>query len=159
MTAPRKRKTRKKRLADTSLLGLETGKLYEFKGRSRLLYREQIPRAPRRTVLPKIHTNDHFLFLEADLWFCDTLKKKTIWASDHVEDQIQKIKDSNNKIVEVTAARWNRSLLEVYYEPDDILYSGMMYVGFGNKFGWINIVQMSKEDVLKQFKQVAARKQ
>jgi len=158
MTGTRKRTPRNKRLTDITLLGLEPGKLYEFKGRSRLLYKEQSAKVDWKAVLPKIRTNDHLMFFKAELWQCSATRKKTVWGK-WSEEQINKLKKSNNKIIEVKQTYWNSTMMTIRYKPESPLYTGMLYVGFGEKFGWINIVQMSKKNILAQFKQVVLKEQ
>ena len=158
MASPRKRKPRKKRLVNLSKLGFKAGQLYEFRGKSRLLYREQFPRATLAISLPKICPGDHLMFLKAELWECDAQKTKTVWE-DSTKQEVNKLKSSNNRVLKITPTHWNSRMATIHYRSNEPLYSGMLQVGYEDKFGWVNVVQMSKSSILQQFKQVTHSKQ
>ena len=155
MPADRKKKLRKGRLSIHTLnqMGFVVGKLYEFKGRTRLLYKTQSPKASQKTSLPKVRTNDHVMFLGASLFECARVKMKTVWEPNLAYTKARLI-NANNTIVKTEKASWSSNMTTILYRSNAPLYSGMMHVGFGDRFGWINIVQMSEKNIYEQFKQV-----
>lgn len=157
-----KRKNRKFRLKDLSKLDLETGKLYRFNGRFRKVYRtknmQEVSYQERRDTY-KIRKGDMIMFFGADLWRASGLKKKLVRANDLKKTKAN-LERANYKIVSVEPFRsrssyYTRSKMHtISYKNKEEEYSGRLYIGHGEKFGWINIVQLNKEKILQQFEKV-----
>ena len=148
-----KRKLRKKRVTELKELGLIPGKLYSFQGRFRYLYNEQKPEWKSKHT--KIRPGDYLMFIKADLRYVDSTKSKLVSESNK-KRVIQKLKQKGYKIIKTNPAYpgFRTRLTQISYRTIDQAYSGMLFVGFGDKFGWINIVQMTKANILQQFNRV-----
>lgn len=151
MTESRKRKLRRDRITNLAMLGLESGKLYTFKGRFRYLYKEQKPEWER--IHTKIRKGDHVMFFKADLWVSSAVKKRVV-STSKVPAVMKELTKQKHEVVGKRRHSWKRNKTQIEYKPKNPIYSGMMYVGYGDKFGWINIVQMTKESILSQFEKV-----
>lgn len=165
-----KRKNRKRRIENLEKFGFEPGKLYRFSGRFRKVYRtSNIRSTSYREGLDsyKIRQGDYIMFFDADLWRTSSIERKFVKAS-----QLEKIKkglqEKGFKIIKVEPYKISRRYLPKpltpgtaakhyyisYCKNNKEKYSGRLYIGHGEKFGWINIVQLEKEEILSQFEKV-----
>lgn len=151
MTERRKRKLRRKRITNVEEMGFEQGKLYSFQGRFRYLYKEQKPEWQK--VHTKIRKDDYLIFLKADLWKSTATKRKLVSVAN-VKKTTEKLEADGYNIVSVTSHGWRRNKKQINYKSKDPIYSGMIYVGYEDKFGWLNIVKLSKKALQKQFVKV-----
>lgn len=154
MTNPRKRNRRnqrKKRVTNIEEMGLEQGKLYSFQGRFRYLYKDKKPEYTRTPI--KIRKDDYIIFLEADLWKSSATKRKLV-SHQSVNATTTRLKADGYDIISVDKHAWRNNKRQINYKPKEPIYSGMMYIAYDDKFGWINIVQMTKKTIEKQFKKV-----
>ena len=151
MTDRRKRKQRKKRITDLEDLGLVPGKLYSFQGRFRYLYKEQ--KAEWRRNHTKIQHGDYVIFLKADLWESEGTKTNLVCVASK-KAAAANLVNKGYTVVSTKRSYWNTNSVCIRYKSKDTVYSGMLYIGFGDKFGWVNIVQMSNKAILKQFNKV-----
>lgn len=163
------RKTRKHRVKNLSKLGFETGKLYRFNGRFRKVYRTKRPEMTfeeRQLKDYKIRKGDPIMFLSADLWIVSSTKRKYC-KPKNVESFSKRLEDKGKKVLRVEGfrnigrfrRRWirddeNPKFCYIFYREPEEKYSGRLYIGHGEKFGWINIVQMTKEDLKAQFEKI-----
>jgi len=163
-----KRKNRKHRVKNLEKFGFETGKLYRFSGRFRKVYRTPNIHSTsyeERLDNYKIRKGDHIIFFDADLWRSSSVKRKFVKASQ-VEKVKKELQGKGFKIMKVepySISRYRRTPLPpgtvaknyyISYCNNEEKYSGRLYIGHGEKFGWINIVQLEKEQILGQFEKV-----
>jgi hypothetical protein len=151
VTEKQRRKPKKERITDLSLLGLEPGKLYTFKGRYRKLY--SIKESRYDKAVSKLCTNDHVIFLKADLWMSSANKHRTIHRR-WLKGEVEYLERKNNRVISIGPCVYSSVMKVISYQHLYPLYSGMLFVGFGERFGWINITQMSKEALLQQFEKI-----
>ena len=168
----KKRKTRKHRVKNLEKLGLEIGKLYQFNGRFRKVYRTKSPEMTyeeRQVKDYKIRQGEHLMFLSGDLWIVSSTKRKYCQPKS-VENLKKSLTQEGKSILRVEGfrrnyrrrhhyQRWERDdekpqFCYIYYRDPEEKYSGRLYIGHGEKFGWINVVQMSKGDIIEQFERV-----
>lgn len=154
----KKKKNRNRRILDLSYLGLETGKLYLFGGNYRTVYKDR--NIYNATIIGKMRFHDPIIFIEGDIWRNEVVKttrahKKFSDSRKSVDAKIEQLK-KKNKILKIQDSTISQKIVEIHYKSKSPTFSGMLFVGYGDKFGWINISQMTKEEILNQFRKVDA---
>lgn len=151
-----KNKRKKEKISNLKQLGLERGKIYKFMGRWRKLHsnanlHEFIPLEEYRKPVYKIRKNDFIVLFGANLKECSHNKRKYFRGSSEAQI-LKKLKDKGYEVSSVIP-RWSGYFMASYRNtfPE---YSGRLYIGHGERFGWINIVQLTKQQILNQFKKV-----
>lgn len=166
-----KRKKRRRRVENISDFGLMAGKLYKFCGRFRKVYQSSKPHLSsyeERLSSYRIKKNDHVIFFKADLWHSSVVRR---WFSTAkgVDKNKKTLLDKGFSIIKIEPYSINRryrikppaaaSHYYIHYHANEKKYSGRLYIGHGEKFGWINIVQLTKEQILNQFEKVDTGKE
>lgn len=151
-----KNKNKKEKITKLDELGLEQGKIYKFMGRWRKLHsNKKLHQPPSFDELHKrdykIRKFDYVVLFSANLKETSNLKRK-YFRGRHEQYVLGKLKSKGYKVRKVTPA-WPGVFIAEYFNtiPE---YSGRLYIGYGERFGWVNIVQLSKQEIVKQFKKV-----
>lgn len=161
-----KKRTRKHRVKGLEKFGFETGKLYKFNGRFRKMYLTQnmhLTSFQERLDNYKIRHGDHVMFFDADLWRSSSVKRK--FVKEALVEKTRAILEAKGfKIIRVEPYKSHpiqsrsgmitKKFYNIYYRNSEEKYSGRLYIGHGEKFGWINIVQLEKDQILSQFVKV-----
>jgi len=156
----KKKKNRNRRILDLTYLGLETGKLYSFSGNYRTVYDDR--NIYLANIIGKMRFNDPIMFIKGDIWRNEVVKstrahKKFSDSRKSVDAKVEQLK-KKNKIIKIQDSSISQKIVEIYYKSKSPTFSGMLFVGYGNKFGWINISQMTKEEILNQFRKIESSK-
>jgi hypothetical protein len=146
----RKKRNRNRRVLKLDYLGLEEGKLYKFNGNYRMIYSDKNIYTAR--PIEKFRRNDHLIFIKGDIWRNEINKTTSIWKK-WLENDLEKLK-KKYEILDIQDSAFSQKMVRVTYKSKYPTFSGVLYVGYQNKFGWINIVQMTKDDFLRQFNKI-----
>jgi len=165
-----KGKTRKNRVKNLKKFGLEVGKLYQFNGRFRKVYRTKQPNATYQERMEKdykVYKGDHLIFISADLWVTSTVKRVRSLSED-LKEVKARLEAKGMKVIRtegyrMSGSNWRRRWIKdnenpryyfVFYKVPEERFSGRLYIGHSEKFGWINISQMTKEEIMSQFQKI-----
>lgn len=145
-----KRKKRSRRVNKLEYFDLEQGNLYNFSGNYRSIYSDN--NIFQTNIIGKLRRNDSFIFIKGFV-FRNNIVKTTRAFKDRQETKLANLK-KKNKILSVEKSPTSKKIFNITYKSKSPTFSGMFYIGYGDKFGWINIVQMTKEEIKEQFSRI-----
>jgi hypothetical protein len=145
-----KRKKRSRRVNKLEYFDLEEGKLYNFNGNYRSIYNDN--NIFQTNIIGKLRRNHSFIFIKG-FAFRNNIVKTTRVFIDRQEAKLTNLK-KKNKILSVEKSSTSKKIFNITYKSKSPTFSGMFYIGYGDKFGWINIVQMTKEEIQEQFSRI-----
>lgn len=162
------KRNKKFRVNNLEKFGFEVGKIYKFNGKYRKIYQTSNmynTSFHERLSSYKIHKGEHVVFFDAKIWRASSVKRKFVKSSS-LEKTKQALEAKGYKIIKVEPYSIQKfmkkqlpegSVAKHYYISycnSKEKYSGRLYIGHGDKFGWINIVQLEQEQIISQFEKI-----